>query len=129
QEVSMKPLPVSLLAAALSLAIAGAAFAADDKAAPAAGDRELAAARAELDRAAKRYAELAREHGALSRDAQARIVQARNRPVLGVLLAADEETGVRIAGVTPGSGAAKAGLKSGDRLVSVDGTDVLGSNG
>lgn len=125
----MKPLPTSLLAAALSLSIAGAAFAADDKAAPAAGNRELATARAELDRAAKRYAELAREHGALARDAQARVLQSRSRPVLGVLLAADEEAGVRITGVTPGSGAAKAGLKSGDRLVSVDGTDVLGSNG
>lgn len=124
----MKPLSIPLLAAALSLAIAGGAFAADDKAAPAA-DRELSAARVELDRAAKRYAELAREHGALARDVQARILETRNRPVIGVLLAPDEQAGVRVAGVTPDSGAAKAGLRSGDRLVSVDGTDILGSSG
>jgi membrane-associated protease RseP (regulator of RpoE activity) len=55
--------------------------------------------------------------------------KAKLRPVLGVLLAPDERAGVQITGITPGSGAAKAGLKSGDRIVSVDGKQVMGSNG
>ena len=36
---------------------------------------------------------------------------------------------MRIAGVTPDSGAAKAGLKSGDRITAVGGTQVLGNTG
>ena len=51
------------------------------------------------------------------------------KPVVGVLLAPDPQSGVRIAGVTPDSAAAKAGLRSGDRIVSIDGTQVLGSSG
>ncbi|WP_246123118.1 sigma-70 family RNA polymerase sigma factor [Luteimonas wenzhouensis] len=34
-----------------------------------------------------------------------------------------------LAGVTPGSGAAEAGLRSGDRMVSVDGIEILGNSG
>lgn len=55
--------------------------------------------------------------------------QAARRPVLGVVLAPDDTAGVRIAGVTPGSAAQSAGLRSGDRLLAVDGHAVLGSNG
>lgn len=141
----MKSLPVSLLATTLGLLLAGHAAGADDKPASA---QELAAARAELDRAARRYSELARGQAAeaagaaahartLAADARERAAVARqlhlehirNRPVLGVLLAPDEQAGVRITGVTPGGGAAEAGLRSGDRLVSVDGNEVLGSTG
>lgn len=122
----MKPLSRTLLAASLSLAFAGGAAASE---ATPAGERELAAARAELDRAAKRYAELAGQHRGHARDIEARMSGLRNRAVLGVLLAEDEQAGVRITGVTPDSGAAKAGLRSGDRLVSVDGKEVLGSTG
>ena len=85
--------------------------------------KELVAARADLARAAKRVAELS---GTPEVRVERRVV---DRPVLGVLLTPDERDGVRIAGVTPGSGAAKAGLKSGDRIVSVDGREVLGSSG
>jgi S1-C subfamily serine protease len=51
------------------------------------------------------------------------------RPVIGVLMTPDDEAGVRISGVTPDSPAAKAGLRSGDRLVSIGGTRILGSDG
>jgi membrane-associated protease RseP (regulator of RpoE activity) len=51
------------------------------------------------------------------------------RPVIGVLMTPDEEAGVRISGVTPDSPAAKAGIRSGDRLVSIGGTRILGSDG
>src|SRR3546814_4484069 len=92
-------------------------------AAPADADKALAEARAELARAARKMAELSRDE-ALSAEMAAHRIAAR--PVLGVLLAPDEGSGVRVAGVTPDSGAAKAGLKSADRIVSVDGRQVLG---
>ena len=52
-----------------------------------------------------------------------------NKPVIGVVLAPDAQAGVRVAGVTPDSGAAKAGLKAGDRITAVGGTAVLGNTG
>ena len=56
-------------------------------------------------------------------------MQARRIPVIGVLLAPDEQAGVRIAGVTPDSAASKSGLQAGDRIVTIDGAQVLGSSG
>jgi membrane-associated protease RseP (regulator of RpoE activity) len=122
------------LSLAVALALAGhaapaqaqAATAPRAAAAAAAGnEKALADARAELARAARRVAELSRE--------QAEVVRVEHgfgsRPVLGVLLAADDGGGVRVAGVTPDSGAAKAGLKPGDRITSIDGRQVLGSTG
>ena len=93
-------------------------------------EAQLADARRDLDRAAKRVAELSRQLGR-DDDARVRIVERRvgGRPVIGVLLAPDAQAGVRITGVTPDSGAAKAGLKAGDRIVSVGATQVLGSTG
>lgn len=88
--------------------------------------RELATARAELARAAARVAELSRPNAGEG----ARIAHRFERkPVIGVLLAPDERSGVRIAGVTPESAAAKAGLRGGDRLLSIDGSPILGSDG
>ncbi len=89
---------------------------------------ELAAAHKDLERAAKRVAELSQ--GA-AHDGQPLRIEHRvvRKPVVGVLLAPDPHAGVRIAGVTPDGAAAKAGLRSGDRIVSIDGTQVLGSNG
>ncbi|HEY0503599.1 MAG TPA: PDZ domain-containing protein [Lysobacter sp.] len=49
--------------------------------------------------------------------------------MLGVLLAPDPQAGVRIAGVTPDGAAAKAGLLSGDRIVSIDGSAISGGDG
>lgn len=89
--------------------------------------KELEAARADLQRAARRVAELSRGsavpphaipmHGALQR-----------KPRLGVLLTGDDDTGVRITGITPDSGAAKAGLKAGDRLVGIGGKPIAGTS-
>src|SRR5690606_30264955 len=66
---------------------------------------ELEQARAELQAAARRVAELSRELGTR----QALVSIGDTRPRLGILLGEDEEGGVRIAGVTPGSGADQAG--------------------
>ncbi|MEJ7746366.1 MAG: PDZ domain-containing protein [Luteimonas sp.] len=92
-------------------------------------EKELAAAQAELQRAAKRVAELSRQLG--HRGDRLRQVEKRliRKPVLGVLLAPDASSGVRIAGVTPNSAAAVAGLKSGDRLTAIADSQILGSDG
>lgn len=96
----------------------------------AAQQKEIEAARADLDRAAKRLAELtghrigpgfgphfARDVGGLPA-----------RPVIGVLLAPDADAGVRIAGVTPDGAAAAAGLKAGDRLLRIGGKPIAGAS-
>lgn len=108
----------TLIAVSIGLLLACAANA-QDKATDADKARELAAARADLDRAAKRVAELSREQGG----AETFVFERRfeSRPVLGVVLAPDSSAGVRIAAVTPESAAAKAGLRSGDRITAIDG--------
>ena len=109
------------LALAIGLVVAGLAIA-QDKPTPA-QQKELDAARVQLDQAAQRYAELSRKYG--DTDAPIRIEKRiLRKPVIGVVLAADDKAGVRIAAVTPGSAAAGAGLKSGDRITSVDGKRV-----
>ena len=115
------------LALAIGLVVAGLAIA-QDKPTPA-QQKELDAARAQLDQAAQRYAELSRKYG--DADAPIRIEKRiLRKPVIGVVLAADETAGVRIAAVTPGSAAAGAGLKSGDRITSVEGkrVDAVGAD-
>lgn len=124
----MKRIPplTTVLASAVALALAFGAFA---QAAPdAAKEKELAAAREDLHRAAQRVAELSRDLGGGMRDMviERRLMQ---RPVLGVILEGDEGAGVRIAAVTPESGAAKAGLRSGDRITLIDGKPLAGADG
>ncbi|HET6395528.1 MAG TPA: PDZ domain-containing protein, partial [Pseudoxanthomonas sp.] len=110
------------LALAFAAALALPAQAADDDASR---RKALDQARAELQAAARRVAELSRELGA--REAAAFAPPAADaRPRLGVLLGSDDQAGVRIVGVTPGSGADKAGLKAGDRLLRVRGQAIAG---
>lgn len=93
----------------------------------AAKQKELAEARADLERASRRIAELANDG---SRTVSTTTTRMRiGKPVLGVLLAPDAEEGVRITGVTPDSGADKAGLMAGDRLLRIDGKPVKGADG
>ncbi|GJM09775.1 MAG: hypothetical protein DHS20C11_20510 [Lysobacteraceae bacterium] len=48
-----------------------------------------------------------------------------NRAVIGIVMSEDTDSnGVRLAGVTPGSAAAEAGLKTGDQIVAVNGERV-----
>ena len=113
-------------ALALGLALAGTAIA--QTAPTPAQQKELDVARAELNKAAQRFAELQREYGGT--DATMRIEKRLQRkPVIGVLLAPDDAAGVRIAGVTPDSAAAAAGLKSGDRITSIDGKAINAASG
>lgn len=114
------------LALAVALALAGGAIA--QTAPTPAQQQELDAARADLEKAAQRLAELHRKYGGA--DAPIRIEKrVLRRPVIGVLLAPDDATGVRIAGVTPGSAAADGGLKSGDRITSIDGKALKAADG
>lgn len=114
------------LALALGLVLTGGAIAQD---APSPEQRkQLDAARADLDKAAQRFAELQRKYGGA--DAPFRIEKhVLRKPVIGVLLAPDEAAGVRIAGVTPDSAAAAGGLKSGDRIVSIGGKPLKAADG
>lgn len=81
--------------------------------------KELDAARADLEKASQRYAELMRKSGGAMAPIRIERREVR-RPVIGVLLAGDDKPGVRIIGVTPDSAAAGAGLKGGDRILSVN---------
>lgn len=92
--------------------------------------RELDAARDELQRAAKRLAELSSRYGSASVGGTGFDMDsfAFARPVVGVLLAPEPQGGVRISGVTPGGAAASAGLRSGDRLLRVDGKAIAGDS-
>ena len=121
----MKPtlFTATLLSLALMCPFAGLAQQ-DDTAAK---QKELEAARADLQRAAKRVADLSRQSGALPAAIHIDRVS-RPQPRLGVLLAGDDEAGVRITGVTPDSGAAKAGLKAGDRVLKIAGNPITGKD-
>lgn len=120
---------LAALSLAIALAVAAPAPAQEGpgKAPTAAQQKELDAARTRLDAAARRYAELARQYGVERGPMEIRQRLLR-KPVIGVLLAPDDQAGVRIAGVTPGSAAAEAGLKSGDRIVAIDGKAIAGAD-
>lgn len=120
--ISIRTKPL-LLAASVALLVACAVASAQTAKSDAERARELESARTELNRAAKRYAELSRanvpfDRATFEREFDRQFVQ---RPVLGVVLAPEPKTGVRIAAVTPDSAAAKAGLRSGDILTGIDG--------
>lgn len=119
--------PPVLLTAALAALLAGTAWASDPVHDAAA--KELAQAQDALRKAAQRVAELSAQRADIARGHRERIEQARTRPMIGVLLSGDDQAGVRITGVTPDGAAAKAGLRSGDRLLSVDGMPILGGSG
>lgn len=120
------------LALALGCILAAPAMAQD---AAAAKQKQLEQARADLQDAARRVAELSGTP--VPGDGRTRSIRFAaaepggqpGKPRLGVLLGVDEQAGVRIAAITPGGGAEKAGLKTGDRLLKIDGKAIGGSSG
>jgi len=91
----------------------------------------LARARVELREAQRELERASRRIGVLSQQAAAEHIQrafdapAFGRPAIGVVMSPDDE-GVKLAAVTPGSPAAKAGLRGGDQLLRINGS-ALGS--
>lgn len=120
------PLAASLLALGIASALlpSGPAGAQNATASTAEQRKELDAARADLERAAKHLAELTGRYGAHGMPFDG--LSMAKRPVIGVLLAPDPQGGVRIAGVTPDGPAAGAGLKTGDRLLRIGGKPIAG---
>ena len=120
---------ILVLALSCAIPIAAASDPPDTK------DAETRAARAELDRAheelrraSRRVAELSaklgREHGGRGERTYAyRFFSGAQRAMVGVVLGGDAD-GVRLAAVTPGGPAEKAGLRAGDRIVAINGKDV-----
>ncbi len=119
----MKPFSIKPAALALAMGLALAGLATAQSTPTPAQQKQLDAARAEVERAAKHLAELSNKYGGTGSSIRIER-QALRKPVIGVVLAPDDSGGVRIAGVTPDSAAASAGIKSGDRLVSIDGKPI-----
>ena len=112
-----------LIAAALAAGVQAATP--ESEAAAEASRAELERARAELADAAKRVAELSREvHKVRVVDVE-RVRSRGDRARLGIVMSPEPGVaGVRIAAVTPKGPAAKAGLRSGDHLTSIDGKPI-----
>lgn len=129
----MKLRLVSLLIAAALLPADAYARQADPDAARAEQARkEMETLRKEMAELGRRMAELSREAGGVHEQIVTRIEarrEAMQRPVIGVILAADAQGFVQLSGVTPEGPAAKAGLRAGDRLLSVDGRAIAGKTG
>ena len=85
---------------------------------------ELAGLRKQISELSRRMAELSLELGDVGPEAYAfRYINDEDRAVIGVVLSA-EPRGARIDAVTPDSPASRAGLLSGDVLVSVNGESL-----
>jgi C-terminal processing protease CtpA/Prc len=142
----MKSFVPSLMAAALaaSLGLSTPAFAGDsgNSASPPPTQKELDAARAELERARKELERAAQElarvyKGSADETPRAEAYRYYNdskRGFLGVNIEDGpdidgEVRGVLVTSVTPGSGADKAGLKSGDLIMGANGVSMIAKSG
>ena len=110
-----------LLAASL---VSGAVFAADDRSQDEV-EAQLKAARQKLEEAAHEVAELSTRLGKPLVERLMLMGEGPGHAVIGVQLdAKDSKDGAHVRGVSPGGPAADAGIRQGDVIVSVNGTDV-----
>ena len=112
----------------VALALVGGAAHADESAAAAeaSGYADVAQAEEQVAQARERLAEAAKDlAGAIRAE---HIVGRSDRAFLGVLLAEQGEDGIRVAGVSPGSGAEDAGLEADDVLVAINGESLVGDD-
>ncbi len=84
--------------------------------------KRLDAARAQLDEAAGKFVDHVADYVGTF-DWQ----QSENRPFLGVIIAHQDADGIRVASVTPGGGAADAGIRAEDVIVRINDADLTGS--
>ncbi len=93
---------------------------------------ELNRARRELQEVSREVArvdrEIARERS-FGRTGNTFVYQASQRPVIGVILGNNSETGIEVIGVSPDGPAERAGIKKGDILVTMAGHDLGASPG
>ena len=110
--------------AASASAEASAASSADATAKAEAARKELAELRTQMQELSRRMAMLSNELGEGGPRSYAyRYIGNPDRAIIGVVLDGDEK-GVRITGITPNGPAARAGLRDGDVITSVDGKPV-----
>ena len=107
--------------------VGGAAHAEEDAAAAeASAYADVAQAEEQVAQARERLAEAAKDLAVAIRAEH--VVGRSDRAFLGVLLAEQGEDGIRVAGVSPGSGAEDAGLEADDVLVAINGESLVGDD-
>jgi len=98
---------------------------------------EMERAREELSRAHRELREaqreVARAHRELARSGEGmhafRLPTLGERPVIGVVLGEESDSGVELIGVTPDGPAEAAGIEVGDVMVAIDGRELTGDGG
>ncbi|MGQ0383982.1 MAG: PDZ domain-containing protein [Gammaproteobacteria bacterium] len=116
----MKRTMIAMTVAALLAAGTAQAQAADE----AELEKRLQAAQERLEAAAREVAELSAEAGGPQMRRFEMLLPGPQRAMLGINLGGTEAGGVRVNNVSPGGPAAEAGVKAGDVVVSIEGTQV-----
>ena len=124
----MSPIPCRValcLTAAACIAMSGTlARGADQEHDDSPGEPALDEVRKELDDAQERLADAAKHLAAVWKTRLHE--RPRDRAFLGVLIAAQDEHGIRVGGLSPEGGAERAGLLAEDVIVAIDGESLLG---
>ncbi len=114
----MKHLTIIAIAAIGAMAYADTSDEADSAA------TQLAEAQEKMAAARVRMAEAAKEMAAAAKLRW----QQPDRAFLGVLIADEDQSGIKIAGISPDSGAAEAGLEAADVIVAINDESLLGDD-
>ena len=95
--------------------------------------RQMREAERQLEEAARRIAELSQQNLPRGMEIEKSVVELQGRPRLGVTIGGNEGKGpvegVNILGVSPGSAADDAGLRSGDVITAVNGEPMSAEDG